>query len=58
MNRFIFTENSVGRTDGEAFQVDVSGRILIENNTFSQFSYLAFSGTHFQRANIFFLVYF
>lgn len=32
------------RIDGEAFQMNINGRILIERNNFSNISYLAFSG--------------
>lgn len=44
VNNFIFANNNVERLDGEAFQMNINGRISFERNNFSQFSHLALSG--------------
>lgn len=44
LNQFTFSNNDVRRIDGEAFQMNVNGRILIEHNNFLNISYQAFVG--------------
>ncbi|XP_055305292.1 uncharacterized protein LOC129569989 [Sitodiplosis mosellana] len=48
---FIFSNNKVDLLDGEAFQMNANGRILIERNNFTQMSHSALSAINVDRPN-------